>query len=65
MKGNHHGRGKCGGGDDDLSRFGLLRCQGGGSLEAAEDEGLPVLLGGRSRVKRWRRMGGGRPAASC
>jgi hypothetical protein len=33
---------------DDLSRPGLLRCRGGGPQEAAEDEGLPVLLGDRS-----------------
>jgi hypothetical protein len=42
MKGAHHGKGECGGDDDDLSRFSLLRCQGGGPLEAAEDEGLPI-----------------------
>jgi hypothetical protein len=41
----------------DLSWPGLLRCWGGGPREAAEDEGLPVLLGDQSeRTKgaRWR-----------
>jgi hypothetical protein len=52
-------KGECGGGCDDLSRFRLLWCRGGGPLEAAEDEGLPVLLSGRPRAKRWRRMVGG------
>jgi hypothetical protein len=33
---------------DDLSQPGLLRCWGGGPQEAAEDEGLPVLLGDQS-----------------
>jgi hypothetical protein len=32
----------------DLSWHGLLRCRGGGPREAAEDEGLLVLLGDRS-----------------
>jgi hypothetical protein len=39
---------KNGDGGGDLSRPGLLRCRGGGPREAAEDAGLPVLLGGRS-----------------
>jgi hypothetical protein len=39
---------KNGDGGGDLSHPGLLRCQGGGPWEAAEDEGMPVLLGGRS-----------------
>jgi hypothetical protein len=59
MKGAHRGRGECGGDGNDLNWFGLLRCQGGGPLEAVEDEGLSVLLGSRSRAKRWRQMGGG------
>jgi hypothetical protein len=32
-------------GGGDLSQPGLLRCRGRGPREAAEDEGLPVLLG--------------------
>jgi hypothetical protein len=39
---------KNGDGGGDLSRPGLLRCRGGGPREAVEDEGLLVLLGGRS-----------------
>jgi hypothetical protein len=35
-------------GGGNLSWPGLLRCRGGGPREAAEDEGLPVLLGGQS-----------------
>jgi hypothetical protein len=41
----------------DLSWPGLLRCWGGGPREAAEDEGLPVLLGDqseRTNGARWR-----------
>jgi hypothetical protein len=37
---------KNGDGGGDLSRAGLLRCQGGGPRMVAEDEGLSVLLGG-------------------
>jgi hypothetical protein len=39
---------KNGDGGGDLSRPGLLWCRGGGPWEAVEDEGLLVLLGGRS-----------------
>jgi hypothetical protein len=35
-------------GGGNLSWPGLLRYRGGGPREAAEDEGLPVLLGGQS-----------------
>jgi hypothetical protein len=61
MKGAHHGKGECGGDDDDLSWFSLLRCQGGGPLEAAEDEGLPIPS------EEVEMDGGGvsRPTASC
>jgi hypothetical protein len=51
---------KNGDGGGDLNRPGLLRCRGGGPREAAEDEGLPVLLGYRSgRTKGSTRARGG------